>query len=113
MARIGALQQNTLGHVSLDLRVGPIRAPTLMHVMEGNTSYPIILGHPWLKVYRAMSSTYQQCVKAIWGNKQVVIKATKVPFDKAEFILPKQLHIKSTNLKVRIEFFLSILLLCK
>ena len=85
MAGIGALQQNTLGHVSLDLRVGPIRAPTLMHVMEGNTSYPIILGHPWLKVYRAMASTYQQCVKAIWGNKQVVIKATKVPFDKAEF----------------------------
>ena len=35
---IGALQQNTLGHVSLDLKVGPIRALTLFHVMEGNTS---------------------------------------------------------------------------
>ena len=28
---------NTLGHVSLDLKVGPIRAPTFMHVIEGNT----------------------------------------------------------------------------
>ena len=63
---IGVLQQNTLGHVSLDLKVGPIRAPTLMHVIEGNTSYHIILGHPWLKVYKAMTSTYHQCVNAIW-----------------------------------------------
>ena len=53
---IGALQQNTLGHVSLDLRVGPIQAPTLMHVMERNTSYHIILGRPWLKVYKVVAS---------------------------------------------------------
>ena len=66
---IGALQQNTLGHVSLDLRVGPIRAPTLIHVMEGNTSYHIILGHPWLKAYKVVASTYHKCVKAIWRNK--------------------------------------------
>ena len=84
VAGIGALQQNTLGHVSLDLRVGPIRAPTLMHVMKGNTSYHIILGHPWLKAYRVVASTYHQCVKAIWKNKQVVIEATKMPFDRAE-----------------------------
>ena len=38
---VGALQLNTLRHVSLDLRVGPIWAPTLMHVIEGNTSYHI------------------------------------------------------------------------
>nr|POE89672.1 hypothetical protein CFP56_38060 [Quercus suber] len=87
VARIGALQQNTLGHVSLDLRVGPIRAPTLMHVMEGNTSYHIILGHSWLKVYKAVASICHQCVKAIWRNKQVVIEATKMPFDRAELHL--------------------------
>ena len=38
---VGALQLNTPRHVSLDLRVGPIWAPTLMHVIEGNTSYHI------------------------------------------------------------------------
>ena len=43
---VGALQLNTLRHVSLDLRVGLIRVTTLMYVMEGNTSYHIILGHP-------------------------------------------------------------------
>ena len=77
-ARIRALQQNTLGRVPLDLRVGLIRVTTLMYVMEGNTSYHIILGHPWLKVYKAMASTYHQCVKAIWRNKSLVIEATKI-----------------------------------
>ena len=69
VAGIGALQQNTLGHMSLDLRVGPIQAPTLMHVMKGNTSYHIILGRSWLREYEAVASTYHQCVKAIWRNK--------------------------------------------
>ena len=33
MVGIGALQQNTFEHLSLDFRVRPIQAPTLMHVM--------------------------------------------------------------------------------
>ena len=70
--------------MSLDLKVRSIRAPTLIHVMEGNTSYHITLGYPWLKVYKAVVSTYHQYVKAVWGNRQVVIKATRMPFDKAE-----------------------------
>ena len=45
---IGVLQQCTLGYVSLDLTVRPIRAHTLVHVMDGDTSYHIILGLPWL-----------------------------------------------------------------
>ena len=47
VAGIGALQQSTLGYVSLDLTVGPIRACTLMHVMDGDTSLGP-LGLPWL-----------------------------------------------------------------
>nr|POE81723.1 hypothetical protein CFP56_58990 [Quercus suber] len=84
VAEIRALQQNTLRRVSLDLRVGPIRAPTFMHGMEGNTSYHTILGHLWLKAHKAVASTYHQCVKAIWRNKPVVIEATKMPFDRVE-----------------------------
>ena len=70
--------------MSLDLRVRSIRAPTLMHVMKGSTSYHIILGRPSLKAYKAMASTYRQCVKAVWRNKQVVIEATRMPFDRVE-----------------------------
>ena len=46
MAGIEALRQYMLGHVSLDLRVGPIRAHTLMHVMDDDTIYHFILGCP-------------------------------------------------------------------
>ena len=53
--------------------------------MEGNSFYCIILGRPWLKAYKAVASTYHQCVEAIWRNKQVVIEATKMPFDRVEF----------------------------
>ena len=89
VAGIGALQQSTLGHVSFDLKIGPIRAPTLMHVMEGSTSYHIILGRPWLKAYKAVASIYHQCIKIVWRSKQVVIEVTKMPFDRAELYFAK------------------------
>ena len=60
-----------------------------MHMMEKNTSYHIILGCPWLKVHKAVAFTYHQCVKAIWRNKQVIIEATKMPFDRAELHFAK------------------------
>jgi len=72
-----------------------------MHVMEGNTSYHIILGRPWLKAYKAVASIYHQCVKVVWRNRQVVIEATKMPFDKAELYLLRQPYIKSMSLRVR------------
>nr|POE57390.1 hypothetical protein CFP56_05990 [Quercus suber] len=84
VAGIGSLQQHTLGHVSLDLREGLIRARTLMHMMDGDTSYHIILDHPWLNAHRTMASTYHQCVKAIWRGRPVTIEATWMPFYKAE-----------------------------
>ena len=70
--------------MSLDLRVGPIRARTLMHMMDGDTSYHVILGHPWLNAHRALASTYHQCVKAIWRGRSLTIEATKIPFDRVE-----------------------------
>ena len=86
---IGVLQQSTLGHVSVDLKVGLIRAPTLMHVMEGSTSYHIILGRPWMKAYKVVASTYHQCMKVVWRNKQIVIEATKMPFDRSKLHFAK------------------------
>ena len=84
MVEIGSLQQRTLGHVSLDLRVGPIRARTLMHMMDGDTLYHVILGCPWLNAHKAVASTYHQCMKAIWRGRLVTIEFTRMPFDKAK-----------------------------
>lgn len=46
--------------MSLDLRVGHIKACTLLCEMDGDTSYHIILGYPWLNAHKAMASTYHQ-----------------------------------------------------
>ena len=80
MARIGSLQQHTMGHVSLDLKVGLIRACTLMHVMDSDTFYHVILGRPWLYACKTVASTYHQCVQAIWRGRSVTIEATRMPF---------------------------------
>lgn len=84
MVGIGSLQQHTLGHVSLDLRVGRTRAHSLMHVMEGDTAYHVILGYPQLNAHRAVASTHHQCVKTVWRGRPVTIEATRMPFDRVE-----------------------------
>ena len=84
MVGIGSLQQYTLRHVSLDFKVGPIRARTLMHVMNGDTLYHVILGYPWLNALKLVASTYHQCVKTIWKGRLVTIKAIRMPYDRAE-----------------------------
>ena len=84
MSRIKASQQHTFGHASVDLRVGPIRARTLMHVMNSYTSYHLIFGCPWLKAHKVIASTYHQCVKVVWKGKPMTIKATKMPYDRAK-----------------------------
>ena len=55
-----------------------------MHVMDDDTSYHIILGCPCLKAHKAMASTYHQCIKVVWKGRLVTIKATSMPYDRAE-----------------------------
>jgi len=52
--------------------------------MNGDTSYHLILGCPWLKAHKAVASTYHQCVKVIWKGSPMTIEATKIPYDRAE-----------------------------
>ena len=68
----------------MDLRVRPIKALTLMHLMDDDTSDHIILGCPWLKVHKAMASMYHQCVKVVWKGRLVTIEATSMPYDRAK-----------------------------
>lgn len=84
MVGIGLLQQCTLGYAYLDLRVEPIRACTFMHVMDGDTSYHVILGHPWLKTHKAVACTYHQCMKAVWRGRPMTIEVSRMPYVRAE-----------------------------
>ena len=55
-----------------------------MHAMDGDNSYHVILGRPWLKAHKVMASTYHQCLKAVWRGRPMTIKATRMPYDKGE-----------------------------
>ena len=70
--------------MSLDLRVGPIRARTLMHVMDDDTIYHFILCCPWLKAHKVVASMNHQCVKVVWRGRPVTIKDTRMPYDRVE-----------------------------
>ena len=55
-----------------------------MYVMDGDTSYHIILGRPWLKAHKVVASTYHQCIKAVWRGRLVTIEVTRIPYDRVE-----------------------------
>ncbi|GMQ03611.1 hypothetical protein CsSME_00049357 [Camellia sinensis var. sinensis] len=70
----------TMGHVQLDLVVGPIRSTTKFHVIEAETTYQALLGRTWLHRYAAIPSTYHQCVKVIYNNEVVAVAGSQKPF---------------------------------
>ena len=37
-------KSKTLGHIMVDLKVGPLRSPTRFHILEEETSYHLLLG---------------------------------------------------------------------
>ena len=55
-----------------------------MYVMNGDTSYHVILGCLWIKAHKTVASTYHQCVKAVWKGRPVIIEATRIPYGKVE-----------------------------
>lgn len=54
-------------YIQLDLKVSPIRALIVFHVMDVETSYHILLGRLWLRLWlnkhMIVPFTYYQCVK--------------------------------------------------
>ena len=81
---INAQQQDTLGYVNIEVKVGPIKSRASFHVLDGATTYHMILGRAWLHAHKVMASTYHQCVKAIWKGKEVTNPATSMHFDESK-----------------------------
>ena len=80
ITNFGSQKIKTIGHVQLDLAVGPNRSTTKFHVIEAETPYQALLGRTWLHRYAAIPSTYHQCVKAIYNNEVVAIAGSQKPF---------------------------------
>lgn len=64
-------QTSTIGFVNLNLTVGQIRAPFHFYAIDSQTSYHLLLGRSWSHRYKAIPSTYPQCLKAIWKRKDI------------------------------------------
>ena len=91
-------KSKTMGHIMVDLKVGPIRGPTRFHVLEEETSYHLLLGRPWIHAHNCVPSTLHQCLKASIKGKIVHINATKAPFTAAEAHLAEAILFDETAL---------------
>lgn len=80
----GGERKESAGYVVVDLAVGPIRAATKFHLIDAQTNYHIILGRRWMYKYAVIPSSYHQCLKGIWAEKQVTVGASDRPFDSTE-----------------------------
>ncbi|KAL4330640.1 hypothetical protein AHAS_Ahas13G0420300 [Arachis hypogaea] len=72
------------GYVNAVLEVGPIKTNNKFHVVDGSSSYHILLGRPWIHLHRCVPSSWHQCIKSSWRGKDISISATVTPFDAGE-----------------------------
>ncbi|RYR28572.1 hypothetical protein Ahy_B01g052716 [Arachis hypogaea] len=72
------------GWVNAVLEVGPIKTNNKFHVVDGSSSYHILLEHPWIHLHRCVPSSWHQCIKSSWRGKDISISATVTPFDAGE-----------------------------
>lgn len=63
ISELSSVSESIELYIQLDLKVGPLRALIVFHVMDLETSYHILLGRLWLNKHMIIPFTYYQCVK--------------------------------------------------
>ena len=89
-------KSKTIGHIVVDLKVGPLRSPTRFHVIEEDTSYHLLLGRPWIHAHNCIPSTLHQCLKANQRGKTIHVSATRAPFTSEEAHLAEAILFDET-----------------
>ncbi|CAL2271168.1 unnamed protein product [Prunus armeniaca] len=80
----GNKSEVTVGHLQVNLKVGPIRSLTKFYVVDVDVAYHALLGRPWLNKHKLVVSTYHQCVKGRIGLRLLRIPGNQAPFNKDE-----------------------------
>ncbi|BFG37602.1 hypothetical protein CerSpe_238760 [Prunus speciosa] len=80
----GNKSEVTVGHVQVNLKVGPIRSLTKFYLVDVYVAYYALLGRPWLNKHKLVVSTYHQCVKGRIGLRPLRIPGNQAPFNKSE-----------------------------
>ncbi|GAV61786.1 hypothetical protein CFOL_v3_05312 [Cephalotus follicularis] len=70
-----AVTLQTLGHVSIDLKVNKIRWPIIFHFIDALATYNVILGRSWIHDNKAIPLTLHQYLKARWRGQDIFVPA--------------------------------------
>ncbi|KAL4271026.1 hypothetical protein AHAS_AhasUnG0032900 [Arachis hypogaea] len=65
-------------------KVGSIKTNNKFYVVDRNSSCHILLGHPWIHLYRCIPLSWHQCIKSSWKENDISIPATVTTFDTGE-----------------------------
>ncbi|KAJ1379934.1 Retrotransposon gag domain [Sesbania bispinosa] len=72
------------GCVNVVLEVGPIRTVNTFQIVEGDPSYHLLLGRPWIHLHQCIPSTLHQCVKSNFRGREIEIQGVRVSFEATE-----------------------------
>jgi hypothetical protein len=73
------IDKNTLGIITLPIKVGLVILNTPFHVMPRSLHYNLLLGRPWLHEMHAIPSTLHRKVKFIHNNMVYTLHADDAP----------------------------------
>ncbi|KAJ1423463.1 hypothetical protein SESBI_12401 [Sesbania bispinosa] len=74
----------TVGCIYAVLEVGPIKTTNVFQIVEGDSSYHLLLGRPWIHLHQCVPSTLHQCIKSNFKGKDIEIPRVKAPFEAVE-----------------------------
>ncbi|KAM1666585.1 hypothetical protein ACFX2K_046163 [Malus domestica] len=75
--------QKAMGMIRVEMTIGELKSSTIFHVIDGRTSYGLLLGRPWIHANGVVPSTLHQCLKFYREGVKVIYGDTK-PFTEAE-----------------------------
>ncbi|XP_074278402.1 uncharacterized protein LOC141601993 [Silene latifolia] len=75
--------ERAVGMICVNLTMGDLSSDTLFHVMDGKTSFKLLLGRPWKHENGVVASTLHQCLKYYRGGERK-IDGDAEPFSKVD-----------------------------
>ncbi|XP_074277632.1 uncharacterized protein LOC141601266 [Silene latifolia] len=75
--------ERAVGMIRMNLTMGDLSSDTLFHVMDGKTSFKLLLGRPWKHENVVVASTLHQCLKYYRGGERKIDGDAK-PFSKVD-----------------------------
>ncbi|XP_074270805.1 uncharacterized protein LOC141594703 [Silene latifolia] len=75
--------ERVVGMIRVNLTMGDLSSDTLFHVMDGKTSFKLLLGRPWKHENGVVASTLHQCLKYYRGGERKIDGDAK-PFSKVD-----------------------------